>query len=180
MSELCQNPSDWGLWRSVLSERQTPQVIVFSRKRSEKGERIDRAFVRPRQVRYQAALRPDMNSRTDSKAPPNPSPPQTIVFIDKYALTVHVCDYSTRTGHFDRKFRKQVCPFLGIHWRGVEFARAPRFILFFRHRFSSCFALHRLWGQLTNVTPEFPDCGRHDQWQTRASRNGRRMAKTRS
>jgi hypothetical protein len=61
--ELCQNPSDWGLWRSVLSERQTPQVIVFSRKRLEKGERIDRAFVRPRQVRYQAALRPDILAR---------------------------------------------------------------------------------------------------------------------
>ena len=42
-----------------LSEEQTPQVIVFSRKLLEKGERLDRAFVRPRQVRYQAALRPD-------------------------------------------------------------------------------------------------------------------------
>jgi hypothetical protein len=53
-AELCQNPTDWGPWRSVLSERQTPQVIVFSRKSLEKGERLDRAF-----VRYQAALRPD-------------------------------------------------------------------------------------------------------------------------
>jgi|HubBroStandDraft_5_1064220.scaffolds.fasta_scaffold53512_2 hypothetical protein len=58
-AELCQNPPDWGPWRSVLSEEQIPQVIVFSRKSPEKGERIDRASVRPRQVRYQAALRPD-------------------------------------------------------------------------------------------------------------------------
>jgi hypothetical protein len=69
-AELCQNPSDWGLGRSVLSERQIPQVIVFSRKSSEKGERKDRAFVRPRQVRYQAALRPDIYSSTDSKLLP--------------------------------------------------------------------------------------------------------------
>ena len=45
-AELCQNPSDWSPWRSVLSEEQTPQVIVFSRKLEEKGERLDRAFVR--------------------------------------------------------------------------------------------------------------------------------------
>ena len=37
-------------WRSVLSERQSPQVIVFSEKLSEKGERLDRAFVRPGQA----------------------------------------------------------------------------------------------------------------------------------
>jgi hypothetical protein len=49
-AELCQNPTDWGPWRSVLSEKQTPQVVVFSRKSLEKGERLDRAFVRPRQM----------------------------------------------------------------------------------------------------------------------------------
>ena len=54
-------PSKEGSWRSVLSEEQIPQVVVFSRKSSEKGERKDRAFVRPRQVRYQAALRPDFS-----------------------------------------------------------------------------------------------------------------------
>jgi hypothetical protein len=43
-----------------LSEEQTPQVVVFSKKSSEKGEQKDRVFVRPRQVRYQAALRPDI------------------------------------------------------------------------------------------------------------------------
>jgi hypothetical protein len=58
-AELCQNPSKRGSWGSVLSEEQTPQVVVFSGKPSEKGERLDRAIVRPRQVRYQAALRPD-------------------------------------------------------------------------------------------------------------------------
>ncbi|MGE5110519.1 MAG: hypothetical protein ACM3JB_06670, partial [Acidobacteriaceae bacterium] len=45
-----------------MSERQTPQVVVFSGKLSEKVERLDRTFVRPRQVRYQAALRPDFHS----------------------------------------------------------------------------------------------------------------------
>ena len=45
-----------------MSEEQIPQVIVFSRKSSEKVEQKDRAFVRPRQVRYQAALRPDMKT----------------------------------------------------------------------------------------------------------------------
>ena len=52
-------PLGLGPMEICLSEKQTPQVIVFSRKLSEKGERLDRAFVRPRQVRYQAALRPD-------------------------------------------------------------------------------------------------------------------------
>ena len=33
-----------------MSERQTPQVVVFSGKLSVKGERLDRAFVRPRQA----------------------------------------------------------------------------------------------------------------------------------
>ena len=50
VSELCQNPLKLGKWRSVLSEEQIPQVIVFSRKSSEKVERKDRVFVRPRQV----------------------------------------------------------------------------------------------------------------------------------
>src|SRR5579863_9799595 len=50
---LCQKcvsePSDWGPRRSVLSERQTPKVILF-RESYQKGERLDRASVRPRQV----------------------------------------------------------------------------------------------------------------------------------
>jgi len=46
VTELCQNPSEGSSWRSVLSERQTPQVVVFSGKLSEKGERLDPAFVR--------------------------------------------------------------------------------------------------------------------------------------
>jgi hypothetical protein len=44
----CVRPLRFG--RSVLSERQIPQVIVFSRKSTEKGEREGRACVRPRQV----------------------------------------------------------------------------------------------------------------------------------
>jgi uncharacterized membrane protein len=55
VSELCQNLTNWAPWRSVLSEEQTPQVVVFSRKWSEKVEQKDRVLVRPRQVRYQAA-----------------------------------------------------------------------------------------------------------------------------
>ena len=52
-------PPRLGLMEICLSEKQTPQVIVFSRKRLEKVELLERACVRPRQVRYQAALRPD-------------------------------------------------------------------------------------------------------------------------
>jgi hypothetical protein len=57
-TKLCQNPFKQGCW-SCLSEKQTPQVIVFSEKLSERGERLERAVVHPRQARYQAALRRD-------------------------------------------------------------------------------------------------------------------------
>ena len=42
-----------------LSEKQTPQVVVFIRRGQNWCEALEPACVRPRQVRYQAALRPD-------------------------------------------------------------------------------------------------------------------------
>jgi len=42
-----------------LSEKQMPQVVVFARSGRNQWEALERACVRPRQVRYQAALRPD-------------------------------------------------------------------------------------------------------------------------
>jgi hypothetical protein len=77
-------PLELQVTESVLSEKQTPQVIVFSRKLSEKGERLERACVRPRQVRYQAALRPDSNCCTDSKLLPKTSPPMEGFALFRY------------------------------------------------------------------------------------------------
>jgi len=51
-----------------LSEKQIPQVIGFIRSGLKQRELLERAVVRPRQVRYQAALRPDMIISIDSKA----------------------------------------------------------------------------------------------------------------
>jgi hypothetical protein len=49
-----------------LSEKQIPQVLVFIR--SHQNEENVRAGVcAPRQVRYQAALRPDMTGKTNLK-----------------------------------------------------------------------------------------------------------------
>ncbi|MCU1299619.1 MAG: hypothetical protein JWO91_3897 [Acidobacteriaceae bacterium] len=43
----------------MLERRADSPSYCFFEKSSEKEERLERAFVRPRQVRYQAALRPD-------------------------------------------------------------------------------------------------------------------------
>ncbi len=43
----------------MLERKADSPSYCFFEKSSEKEERLERAFVRPRQVRYQAALRPD-------------------------------------------------------------------------------------------------------------------------
>jgi hypothetical protein len=43
-----------------LSEKQIPQVIENHESGEKPKEALERAGVRPRQVRYQAALRPDI------------------------------------------------------------------------------------------------------------------------
>ena len=52
-----------------------------TRARSRQNEEsvLERGGVRPRQVRYQAALRPDCKSFTDSKSLRRTSPPPTLV-----------------------------------------------------------------------------------------------------
>jgi len=42
-----------GAFELQLSEKQMPQVVGFIRSRQNQGERVERASVRPRQVRYQ-------------------------------------------------------------------------------------------------------------------------------
>jgi len=54
-----------------LSEKQIPQVVGFIRKRLKQRELLERAAMRPRQVRYQAALRPDMINTIDFKVVSN-------------------------------------------------------------------------------------------------------------
>jgi hypothetical protein len=52
----------------MLERKADSPSYCFFEKSSEKEERLERAFVRPRQVRYQAALRPDMIGQVNSKA----------------------------------------------------------------------------------------------------------------
>jgi len=44
----------------ALSEKQIPQVIEKPESGDKRKEALERADMRPRQVRYQAALRPDL------------------------------------------------------------------------------------------------------------------------
>jgi hypothetical protein len=67
VQKLCQNPLVLGAIGLQLSEKQIPQVVGFIRKRLKQRELLERAAMRPRQVRYQAALRPDIISWIDSK-----------------------------------------------------------------------------------------------------------------
>jgi len=51
----------------TLNEEQIPQIVEKQQKPRSGMKWLDELFLRPRQVRYQAALRPDMTSRIDSK-----------------------------------------------------------------------------------------------------------------
>ena len=51
-----------------LSEEQIPQIVENNESGTDRKELLEATGVRPRQVRYQAALRPDMISTIDSKA----------------------------------------------------------------------------------------------------------------
>jgi hypothetical protein len=44
----------------LLSEKQIPQVVENLESGVKRKEALERAIMRPRQVRYQAALRPDI------------------------------------------------------------------------------------------------------------------------
>jgi len=47
--KLCQNPSDSRALELCLSEKQTPQVIVFTRGGQNQWRALERLYVRPRQ-----------------------------------------------------------------------------------------------------------------------------------
>jgi hypothetical protein len=51
----------------ALSEKQIPQVVENLESGDEQKEALEYVVMRPRQVRYQAALRPDKNSFLDFK-----------------------------------------------------------------------------------------------------------------
>ena len=53
-------PSVLRLLGLLLSEKQIPQVVENLENGDESKEALERAVMRPRQVRYQAALRPDI------------------------------------------------------------------------------------------------------------------------
>ena len=55
-----------------LSEKQIPQVVEKYESGGKPKEALERAVMRPRQVRYQAALRPDM-TRLREPVTPNPN-----------------------------------------------------------------------------------------------------------
>jgi hypothetical protein len=55
--KLCQNPPVLEALGLRLSEKQIPQVVGFIRKWLKQRELLERAAMRPRQVRYQAALK---------------------------------------------------------------------------------------------------------------------------
>ena len=48
----------------ALSEKQVPQIVENTKKRGELKEPLEPDGMRPRQVRYQAALRPDWRFTT--------------------------------------------------------------------------------------------------------------------
>jgi hypothetical protein len=54
----------------ALSEKQIPQIVENSKKCGELLEPLEGDGMRPRQVRYQAALRPDICHSFDSKPIP--------------------------------------------------------------------------------------------------------------
>jgi hypothetical protein len=54
----------WGL---AVSEKQIPQLVANIEKGQQEMELLESGFVRPRQARYQAALRPDMKCCIDTK-----------------------------------------------------------------------------------------------------------------
>jgi len=51
----------------ALSEKQIPQVVEKLESGNKRKEALERTVMRPRQVRYQAALRPDIRSSLDFK-----------------------------------------------------------------------------------------------------------------
>jgi hypothetical protein len=73
-----------------LSEKQIPQIVENLESGGKPKEALETVAMRPRQVRYQAALRPDMQSfyNTSGARRPSPCPAKGIrgKTLAKYAL----------------------------------------------------------------------------------------------
>ncbi len=68
-------------------------------------ELLESSSVRPRQARYQAALRPDLKCVFHSKALPNITPNSYHHLYPDYARTVHERGYCTVTVHIGAAIR---------------------------------------------------------------------------
>jgi hypothetical protein len=75
--ELCQYPMFFVRLGLALSEKQVPQVDGNTEEARGLLEALESVGMRPRQARYQAALRPDMKCVIDSKTLPNFTPNPT-------------------------------------------------------------------------------------------------------
>jgi hypothetical protein len=58
-SKTVPKPNHLSSFGLALSEKQIPQIVENNESRTDRMERLEAAGVRPRQVRSQAALRPD-------------------------------------------------------------------------------------------------------------------------
>ena len=58
-AKTVQKPIGLQVLRLALSEKQIPQTVENIRSAENSREPLERVTMRPRQVRYQAALRPD-------------------------------------------------------------------------------------------------------------------------
>jgi len=84
----------------ALNEKQIPQLIENKVKEKKEMEAKESTSLRPRQVRYQAALRPDMTCRFDSKALPDFVPPSDHGFYPQPCTYRALMAYCTVTVHF--------------------------------------------------------------------------------
>jgi len=80
-TETVSKPLLMGGSGALLERKADAPSCCFHEKSSEQGERLERACLRPRQVRYQAALRPDSNCFADSKPLPRTAPPQELELL---------------------------------------------------------------------------------------------------
>ena len=88
----------------MLERRADSPSCWFFEKSSEREERLDRAFVRPRQVRYQAALRPDF-SMTYTELPPLLDSKAGVLFLQVEVAKSELAAGGTRRllmGTYDR------------------------------------------------------------------------------
>jgi hypothetical protein len=91
-------------------------------------ELLESDSARPRQARYQAALRPDIDFFIHSKALPTLLRIHTIVFGPDCARTVHERGYCTVTVHIGAAIRASAATDAISLARRLSFTSASRFI----------------------------------------------------